>query len=250
MEKEQVLEGLKEVYRTRPNIHELQKPTEDTRVWIGTTNAILSQVGSSISSSAESIKGTGTKHTGQGADFFNNNEKERYEGNYERIEQTLINEITKLELVIGATAIPVGEGKIFTYHTGVRKIVEAANTEVFFVDLYISADFVSDYLADIPSHINIRVLTSDKAKRALDAALTSAKILKKQNGSDIQIRVGTGMHDRHVFIDGQTCYMTGASIKDGAKNAPTTIIKITDAFAATLNTYETMWASGINQSLT
>ena len=39
-------------------------------------------------------------------------------------------------------------------------------------------------------------------------------------------------HDPSLFIDGSSCYQSGASFKDGAKNAPTTLTQITDAFQA------------------
>ena len=49
-------------------------------------------------------------------------------------------------------------------------------------------------------------------------------------------------HDRYVFVDNNGCYQSGASFKDGAKSAPTTLTQITDAFAAMMQTYEDIWS--------
>ena len=48
-------------------------------------------------------------------------------------------------------------------------------------------------------------------------------------------------HDRYVFVDRGACYQSGASFKDGAKKAPTTLTQITDAFGPMLKTYEDLW---------
>ena len=45
-----------------------------------------------------------------------------------------------------------------------------------------------------------------------------------------------------LFVDGLAGYQSGASFKDGAKKAPTTLTQITDAFSVVLATYEQLWA--------
>ena len=48
---------------------------------------------------------------------------------------------------------------------------------------------------------------------------------------------------RPLFIDKKNCCQSGASFKDGAKNAPTTLTQITDAFSAVLETYDKFWSA-------
>jgi hypothetical protein len=48
--------------------------------------------------------------------------------------------------------------------------------------------------------------------------------------------------NRYVFVDRLSCYQSGASFKDGAKSAPTTLTQITDAFAPVLKTNEDIWS--------
>jgi len=42
-----------------------------------------------------------------------------------------------------------------------------------------------------------------------------------------------------------SCYQSGASFKDGAKKAPTTLTQITDAFSAVSATYEQRWSTSV-----
>ncbi|MEO7145709.1 MAG: hypothetical protein ABI165_19620, partial [Bryobacteraceae bacterium] len=64
-----------------------------------------------------------------------------------------------------------------------------------------------------------------------------------QNGILIEVRSAPNFHDRYVFfVDRADCYQSGASFKDGAKSAPTTVTQITDAFAAMCRTYDDLWS--------
>ena len=66
----------------------------------------------------------------------------------------------------------------------------------------------------------------------------------KQSGATVLVRTAPGFHDRYVIVDCGACYQSGASFKDGAKAAPTTLTQITDAFAAVQKTYEDLWRTG------
>jgi hypothetical protein len=72
--------------------------------------------------------------------------------------------------------------------------------------------------------------------------LLAVDLFAKQSGCVIQVRSAPHFHDRYVFVDRSGCYQSGASFKDGAKSALTTLTQITDAFAAMLQTYETIWS--------
>lgn len=64
-----------------------------------------------------------------------------------------------------------------------------------------------------------------------------------QSGLSVEVRTVGGFHDRYLFVDEQACYQSGASFKDGAKNTPTVLVQITDAFTSVKATYEQLWAS-------
>jgi hypothetical protein len=57
----------------------------------------------------------------------------------------------------------------------------------------------------------------------------------------VTVRSTSGLHDRYMFIDKSSCYQSGASFKDGAKYAPTSLTQITDAFDAVWQTYNKLW---------
>lgn len=59
----------------------------------------------------------------------------------------------------------------------------------------------------------------------------------------IEVRAGQGFHDRHLIIDGRTAYQSGASFKDGAATAPTTLTPVLDLFDAVRSTCEALWGA-------
>ena len=71
--------------------------------------------------------------------------------------------------------------------------------------------------------------------------MPAVNMFAQQAGTVINVRSALGFHDRYVFVDRAACYQSGASFKDGAKSAPTTLTQITDAFQAVLQTYEDLW---------
>jgi hypothetical protein len=93
-------------------------------------------------------------------------------------------------------------------------------------------------LPHIAAGVSIRLL----ARVKVSALLPAVDAFSQQNGTKIEVRSAPGFHDRYLIVDGASCYQSGASFKDGAKSAPTTLTQITDAFPAMQKTYEDMWA--------
>jgi hypothetical protein len=141
---------------------------------------------------------------------------------------------------LGPTNLALPRGGVFDYFDELRKTIELASREVFFVDPYLDAEFVSRYLPHVRIEVTIRLLTSDKK---LSTLLPAVDLFSKQNGRAVNVRSTSGLHDRYVFIDKGSCYQSGASFKDGAKWAPTTLTQITDAFNPVWETYEKLWAA-------
>jgi hypothetical protein len=107
------------------------------------------------------------------------------------------------------------------------------------VDPYLDSEFVSRYLSHVSKGATIRLL----ARERLATLLPAVDLFAKQSQLAIQVRSAPNFHDRYVFVDGNACYQSGASFKDGAKSAPTTLTQITDALAAMLQTYEGLWGT-------
>lgn len=139
---------------------------------------------------------------------------------------------------VGPLSAAVERGAVFVYFDELRRIIETAQRDVFFVDPYLDAEFVARYLPHVAGGVRVRLL----ARERLAPLLPAVDAFARQFGTPIEVRSGRGFHDRYVFIDGVACYQSGASFKDGARTAPTTLTQITDAFAAVRDTYEGIWA--------
>lgn len=141
---------------------------------------------------------------------------------------------------VGPLTATIGQGSVFDYFDEVRKVIEAAKSDLLFVDPYLDAEFVSRYLPHVSQGVTVRLLGRER----MTTLLPAVQLLRQQTGLAIEVRSADAFHDRYVFVDGQSCYQSGASFKDGAKKAPTTLTQIVDAFAAVSATYEQLWASG------
>lgn len=142
------------------------------------------------------------------------------------------------------TGVVIGPGMVFDYFDEIRKIIEQAKDEIFFVDPYMNHEFVSKYMKLINSNIKVRLLTNSST----DSLITALDLFTKQSGIDVEIRTSNSLHDRFIFVDRRDCYLSGASFKDGAKRSPTAIAQITDAFDALLDCYEKIWNSSPKRS--
>ena len=141
----------------------------------------------------------------------------------------------------GSQGVAIGTGAVFDYFDEVRKIVELAKSDLLFVDAYLDAEFASRYLPLVSPGTSVRLLAREK----LSTLLPAIALLRQQSGLTIEVRSAPGFHDRFVIVDRSVCYQSGASFKDGAKKAPTTLTQITDVFAPVLATYEDLWTHGM-----
>lgn len=143
-----------------------------------------------------------------------------------------------LRMELGQVSVVVPQGQIFDYFEEVRKVIETARADLFFVDPYLDAEFVSRYLPHAAKGCPIRLLGGPQKIATL---LSAVDLFSRQYATSVSVRVSTTIHDRYVFVDRNACYQSGASFKDGAKNAPAVLTRITDAFQAMWDTYEQLW---------
>lgn len=147
---------------------------------------------------------------------------------------------TSLLLNVGRTSVVVQQGQVFDYFDDIRKLIETARSDVLFVDPYLDAEFVSRYLPSVAKGVDVRLLGRER----MASLLPAVDMFVKQYNATVQVRSSNGLHDRYLFVDKSSCYLSGASFKDGAKNAPATVAQIMDAFQAMWDTYETLWNGG------
>jgi hypothetical protein len=139
----------------------------------------------------------------------------------------------------GPLSVGLEAGHVFEYFDELRRLIESAKLDLFFIDPYIDAEFVSRYLPHTSPSTRVRLLAREKIatlRPAVEAFIA-------QTPMTVEIRSASGFHDRYVLVDSLACYQSGASFKDGAKKAPTTLAQITDAFTAVQSTYEQLWTN-------
>jgi len=145
---------------------------------------------------------------------------------------------------VGPLSVAVDKGAIFDYFDEVRKALAVARSELFFIDPYLGAEFVSRYLPQIPAGVSVRLLT----RKGTAALMPAVELARQQLNLTVEVRSAATLHDRYLFIDGARGYQSGASFKDGAKLSPTLLTELTDALSAVMATYESIWASATRHS--
>jgi hypothetical protein len=227
---EQLLSELEDLIRNQPPTGTVRHNTPENRTWIARTVAAISHwdmaSGAQARSHARAIHHVMAREAGDGID-----------GLFGLLHEAR----SSLRLsTIGPVSTAIGHGQVFDYFDEIRKLIAEAGTDLLIVDPYMDADFASRYLQDIRDGVALRLLGRER----LSSLLPAIQALVQQNKSNIVVRTSPNFHDRYIFVDGNACYQSGASFKDGAKNAPTTITQITDAFSAVQSTYEAMWTDG------
>jgi hypothetical protein len=225
--KEQLLAEIEDVLRSAPPLPTILEHT-DSSAWLGRFSAVIRAWDPNRAAEVTLCQ----MEIASISDF-------RVRQGFQRI-LTLLHEAChalRMETV-GPVSIAVARGQVFDYFDEVRRIIEGAKQDLLFVDPYLDAEFVRRYLCHVSKGVTIRLL----AKEKLATLLPAVDLFAKQSQLTIQIRSALPFHDRYVIVDRNTCYQSGASFKDGAKSAPTTLTQITDAFTAMLQTYENLWA--------
>lgn len=229
MNNEDLLGEVEDVLRTMPPRETLRHSSDENMAWLGRVAAVIEEW--SIPKFIP-LRAAMDQFHGQSA-------RDAQEG-FRKILTLLHQARHDLRMkTIGPVNAALGHGRIFDYFDEIRRVIEPAKQDLFFVDPYLDAEFVARYLPHVAAGVTIRLL----AHKKIGTLLPAVDLYAKQSGVPIQIRSTPGFHDRYVIVDRTACYQSGASFKDGAKAAPTTLTQITDAFPVVLQTYEDMWSA-------
>lgn len=223
---EQLLAEVEDLLRTLPPRQQIAHDRPEILSWLGRASAVLQ--------AWDPIQGLVGPYLGQMRHY----QSLPIDQGYKALVTVLHQARHDLRMkTVGPVSVAIPHGGYFDYFDEIRKVIEAARQDLLFVDPYLDAEFVSRYLEHVAKGVSIRLLTREKLKTLLPAAEAFAK----QSQQKVEVRSASGFHDRYVFVDNTACYQSGASFKDGAKTAPTTLTQITDAFAAMQHTYENLW---------
>lgn len=224
---ETLLAELEDIIRTQPAQGTLRHDTPEHKQWIGRAAAAIAAWNAAAGAQARECAG-----------YLRMQGDRKYWALGTRLIDLLYEARAAVRLrSIGPVNSAVGQGLVFEYFDTIRKIIETANKDVLFVDPYLDADFVARYLPHVRAGAPIRLLAREKVATLLPAVAAFVQ----QSQAPVEVRTASGFHDRYVIIDGAACYQSGASFKDGARNAPTTVTQVGDAFAAVRDTYENIW---------
>ena len=125
---------------------------------------------------------------------------------------------------------------VFAYFDTLSDIVREAKTDAFFVDPFLDKEFLAKYMGFVSDGTKVRLL----ANRYMTTLVPSVAQYVTQRPLTIEVRSSNDLHDRYVFIDGSSCYHSGASFKDGGIK-PTVLSQIVDPFPAVMQTYNDLW---------
>jgi hypothetical protein len=144
-----------------------------------------------------------------------------------------------LNMTVGPSPnVAIEAGDRFHYFDEIRKLVEAAADDLFFIDPYLDADFVSRYLVHSKHAVLIRLLTDQSSLKKL---MPAVELFAEPRSEGVCVRCSDTLHDRYLIVDDAKCYQSGASFKDGAKRSDTTITQIVDVFPEVNRRYNEIW---------
>ena len=227
LSKEQLLVEIEDIIRTMPPRATMRHETPENVAWFGRVSAAIEKWNSSKSASVKEYLDL----------FFSNGHARETAHGFTKLLTLLHQAQNDLRLeTLGPANVAIPHKMVFEYFDEIRKIIELARQDLF-VDPYLDAEFVSRYLPNVAAGVTIRLLAREK----LATLLPAVGAFVQQTGAAVEIRSAPYFHDRYVFVDRVSCYQSGASFKDGAKSAPTTLAQITDAFVPVLKTYEDIW---------
>jgi len=229
LEKEQLLAEIEDALRTMPSRAAIRLETPENVAWFGRVSAAIEKWNPAKSALVKEYCDL----------FFSNGHVRETAFGLMKLLALLNQAQHDLRMdTVGPTTVSIPHKRVFEYFDEIRKTIELAKQDLFFVDPYLDAEFVSRYLPHVSTGVSVRRLAREK----LTTLLPAIDAFVRQNGTAVQVRSASNFHDRYVFVDRVDCYQSGASFKDGARSAPTTLTQITDAFAAVLKTYEDLWS--------
>jgi hypothetical protein len=229
LSKEQLFVEIEDIIRTMPPRAMIRHETEENVAWFGRASNAIEKWNPLKAPLVKEYLDL----------FFSNRHVGETRFGFTKLLTLLHQAQSDLQLeTMGPANVAIRHLKVFEYFDEIRKIIELARADLLFVDPYLDAEFVSRYLPNITTGVTIRLLAREKLTTLLPAVAAFAQ----QTGANVEVRAASNFHDRYVFVDSMSCYQSGASFKDGAKSAPTTVTQITDAFAAILKTYEDIWS--------
>src|SRR5688572_5568972 len=165
MKKDQLLSEIEDLLRTMPAVETLHLVTGENIAWLGRLKAVIEVW--NLAKAFNLDLAITDLHKG--------------------FAQPLYSALTTIQIMlhearhdlrmktIGPLNTAIGKGLVFDYFDEVRKLIEPARKDLFFIDPYIDAEFVSRYLGHVASGVSIRLLAREKLSTLIPAVEAFAK---------------------------------------------------------------------------
>lgn len=154
--------------------------------------------------------------------------------------------LAKLELKIpgGMQGAFIPAGGVFDGFAAVSRAMNPAKKCVFIVDPYSDDQTISGYVPLAPEGLPVYLLTDAKhVKASLKPAVEKWKAqYQAKHPLEVRITPPRSLHDRLIIIDSSTLYAVGQSLKDLAKHAPSSLVRMDgDAGVLKIAAHIAMW---------
>ena len=135
---------------------------------------------------------------------------------------------------IGSAYAP---GDVYSFFADLKAVINQAESEVMVVDPYFNGEAFDAYLSTAKPGLNIRIL-ADRYSKDINSYVEKHKA---QFQTNIELRRSKELHDRLVFIDDDSAWIMGGSIKDAGKKATYLIPLATQLTIAKKEIYTNIW---------
>ena len=162
--------------------------------------------------------------------------------NLNKIKAAISRAIADLELQIRLTPPSnqgvFGPGAVYEFFKALSSLIATATRSIFIIDPYLDGQVFDAYLSPCQTTIGARLLVMQYVSSVKAGAAT----FSQQHQMTVEIRRASNFHDRVIFIDEQSCWVLGQSIKDAAKTKVTYLAPLSsDLVASKLKHYEAIW---------
>ena len=135
---------------------------------------------------------------------------------------------------IGSAYAP---GDVYRFFADLKAVINQAESEIMVVDPYFNGEAFNAYLSNAKAGLNILIL-ADRYSKDISNYVEKHKA---QYQTNIELRRSKELHDRLIFIDEDSAWIMGGSIKDAGKKATYLIPLSTHITVAKKEIYTEIW---------
>jgi hypothetical protein len=128
-------------------------------------------------------------------------------------------------------------GDVYRFFADLKEIINSAEKRVMVIDPYFNGDAFDAYFSEVDPSLIIQIL-ADRYSKDINNYIDKHK---SQFGSNIELRSSKELHDRVIFVDDETAWIMGGSIKDAGKKATYLIPLATQLSIVKKEIYTDIW---------